>query len=348
MPDPTDPLGYAVPVYKERTIQTPPPPTAGRFRGKRYPTSKPYANELPAPPVMLPRPKHEGQENLRRTKVIVTYLESPGEFYVRVDREQEMFQRMSKQLAQQLESPEQVPSSELAPGLICAVQMEEKWNRYRIVRLDQQEANILLLDVGKSLSVPLDTIYRLKKLRGQIPTPPWHCRLWGVRPAGHLTNWSRSSADLMADSVKKAGSVYIQEYLNVPEEEENGLFREVRYVRFYHEFVLPGGPLECNQIVTGCVNDELLDKGLALKKPMEVNVQPIVKRWPPSLILPPQLDAIPRWMDSDGFLYIQHLKSSPFCHVDVISKLLNFHYSTATTTTPPPTEWETFEPCVAR
>ena len=343
MADPADPLGYAVPVYKERIIQMPPPPTAGRFRGKRYPTTKTsykLADELPAPPVL--RPQHKGHENLRRTKVVVTFFESPGEFYVRLDREQETFRKMSEQLAQQLDSPELVPSSELAADLICAVKVEEKWNRCQIVRFNQQEAEISLLDVGKSISVPLDTIYRLKELRGQKATPPMYCRLWGVGPAGHLTDWSSGSAELMAGSVNKAVSVYIQEYLKLLEEEDgNGSFREVRYVRFYHEFVLPG----CDQILTGCVNDDLLDKGLALRKPMEVNIQPMVKRWLPSLSLPPQLDAIPRWIDSDGFLYIQHVKESPFYHLDVISKLLDWHFST--TTAPPPTDWEQSEPCVA-
>ena len=103
----------------------------------------------------------------------------------------------------------------------------------------------------------------------------------------------------------------------------------------------------CDQIVTGCVNDDLLDNGLALRKRMEVNVQPTVKCWRPSLILPPQLDAIPRWIDSEGFLYIQHLKSSPFCHVDVINKLINWYY----TKTPPEPDticWEEHAPCVAR
>ena len=108
-----------------------------------------------------------------------------------------------------------------------------------------------------------------------------------------------------------------------------------------------GGMALCDQIVTGCVNDDLLDSGLALRKRMEVNVQPTVKCWRPSLILPPQLDAIPRWIDSEGFLYIQHLKSSPFCHVDVINKLINWYY----TKTPPEPDticWEEHAPCVAR
>ena len=296
-----------------------------------------------------PRPPHEGQENLNRTKVVVTHLESPGEFHVRFHKEQETFQSMSVQLAQQMDSnAELVPPSELTAGLVCAVKADDdKWNRCRIVRLDGAKAKVSLLDVGKCLCVPVNAIYRLKELRGQMAPPLWYCRLWGVRPAGHLTNWSRTSADKMAESVKKAGSVYIQEYLNELEEDEDGSFREVRYVRFYYEYVLPGGPLECDQIVTGCVNDDLLDRGLALKKAMGVNVQPPMKTWLPSLLLAPQLDAIPRWIDSNGFLYVQHLKTSPFYHVAVISKLLNWHYASAI----PPEPiccWEKDDPCVAK
>ena len=328
---------------KPRQVQHYLPPHMGGNQTKKMPSS-----QRAQPYVPPPKPPHEGQENVKRKKVIVPHLESPGEFYVRFEQDQESFQSMSDLLTQQLDSKaELVPFSELSTGLVCAVKADDKWSRCRIVRLDEAAAKVFLLDFGKCLSIPVNAIYQLAEIRGKIAPPLCYCRLWGVRPAGDSEKWSRTSADNMAESVKKASSVYIQEYFNEVEEDEDGSLREIRYVQFFHEYVLTGGPLECDQVVTGCVNDKLLDEGLALRKPMKVNVQPMVKRWLPSLILPPQLDAIPRWIDSEGFIYIQHLKSSPFCHVDVINKLLDWYYSNVS---PEPDTicWEEHVPCVAR
>ena len=45
-----------------------------------------------------------------------------------------------------------------------------------------------------------------------MTTPPWLCKIWGVRPAGHLTKWSRGSADFMKELIEKASALYIQDY----------------------------------------------------------------------------------------------------------------------------------------
>jgi len=37
------------------------------------------------------------------------------------------------------------------------------------------------------------------------------------------------------------------------------------FIRFFYEFLKPGGALECDTYVTTCLNDELIEMGLALR-----------------------------------------------------------------------------------
>lgn len=269
----------------------------------------------------------------------------------------ESAQKTFLHLSQQLEShltydvataDNRLHSTELAAGLICAVRLEQ-WNRCRIVRLNQDDTVVVrLLDFGRILTVSSNQLFRLDQPHWTaIPATALHCRLWGVRPAGHVSSWSRSSSDKMADSVKLSSSLYIQMYLVEEEESQDGTFQSIHYVRFYYEYLKPGGPLEFDQILTECLNDRLLDSGLALRQQMAVTYQPTPKRWLPSLVLPPELEAIPVLIDNEGLLYIQR-QPGPFNHLELITRLLNWHYAKSSPTMKDSSHWEKDEPCVAR
>ena len=76
---------------------------------------------------------------------------------------------------------------------------------------------------------------------------------------------------------------------------------------------------------------------------MPVNVQPV--RWLQSLMLPPQLDASPIFVDF-LYTYIHHATSSPFYHLETNNKLVNWFH--AETTEQPSDNWVQDEPCIAR
>lgn len=181
----------------------------------------------------------------------------------------------------------------------------------------------------------------------ETPALALECRLWGVRPAGHMTKWSGSATDKMRKKIKKCSALFVQVYFVQEELDDTGLFQSVHYVRFYHEYIKPGGPLEFDQTLTGCLNDELLDRGLALRDPMLVTLQPSPKRWLPSVTLPPELEgARPIWMDDDGLLYF-HRPIGPTNHVRVINTLINWHYEKSTPTPADLAHWVKDEPCIA-
>lgn len=98
------------------------------------------------------------------------------------------------------------------------------------------------------------------------PAMALHCRLWGIRPAGHATKWSGSSFDKLKDAIKRSSGLFVQVYFIQEEEiEDSGIFSSVHYVRFYYEYIRPGGPMEFDQTLTCCLNDDLLKDGLALR-----------------------------------------------------------------------------------
>ena len=92
-------------------------------------------------------------------------------------------------------------------------------------------------------------------------------------------------------------------------DEENGCV--IRHIRLYYEFVIPAEALTIDQVATGCINEELVNKGLALKKWMIAKVESNVLQWPTSRIALFKFNALTRYIDSEGFLYLVHEKKQP-------------------------------------
>ena len=183
----------------------------------------------------------------------------------------------------------------------------------------------------------------------ETPGLALECRLWGVRPAGHITKWSGSATDKMKRAIKTSKALFIQKYY-VQEEEigDTGIFQPVHFVRFFYEYIKPGGPLEFDQTLTGCFNDQLLDgeMRLAFREKMLVTIQPTPLRWLPSVTLPPEMEkAMPIWIDEDGLIYI-HRPIGPTNHVAAINKLIGWHYEKSTPTATDLAHWVKDDPCV--
>ena len=111
--------------------------------------------------VLLPTPLHLREEFRNKTRVFITYFVSPGEFYVRLDIEQENFRAMSEKLQNLMASGKLLPSSDLAEDVVCAVKIDGVWMRCRIISFDEQLAKISLIDVGNIISIKLDQSSRL-------------------------------------------------------------------------------------------------------------------------------------------------------------------------------------------
>ncbi|KAI9549848.1 hypothetical protein GHT06_004542 [Daphnia sinensis] len=372
--DPVDPF-VAWPqskLHKIRTIPTPPPPGAMATKRKRFPAKdwvptvvnpsaksrstlsmKSTVEDVPAP-IVLPIALSQGQENRHRTKIITTHLNSTGDFYVRVESAQKTYLNLVQQLDSHFSMSSELleklePVDRMTLGQVCAVKLDGQWNRCRVVgTVDDETTSVHLMDVGKTVNAT--QLYRLEQPRWMAtPVLALHCRLWGIRPAGHATKWSGSSFDKMKEAIKMSSALFVQVYFTQEEEmEDSGTFASVHYVRFYYEYIQPGGPMEFDQTLTCCLNDQLLEQGLALRDPMPVTVQPSPKRWLPSVPLPPELEnAIPIWLDDEGFIYF-HRPHGPTNHVKVINKLLEWHYGKSTPTANDLAHWIKDETCVVQ
>jgi hypothetical protein len=190
-----------------RTLPTPPPPEAIVAKRKRFPAKDwvprtpragpsdlPYDHHHPAPvpsihssaksafraspvpsqsPVYVPPPPalYEGQENRFRTKVVVSHLNSTGEFYIQIDKAQETYVNLTRQLDDHfanssllLEQLNQADKKTI--GLICAANVDGHWNRCRIVDIvDDKTVTLYLTDVGKKIKVDCTQLYRLSHPR---------------------------------------------------------------------------------------------------------------------------------------------------------------------------------------
>jgi hypothetical protein len=119
-------------------------------------------------------------------------------------------------------------------------------------------------------------------------------------PNGRSWAFARGSAtNKMREAIKTCSVLIVQKVFRSGRIIEDstvstGLFQSSYYVRFYHEYIRPGSPLEFAQTLTVIdglrLNDELLDRGLTLRRkdPKLVTLQPSPKRWLPSVTLPPE------------------------------------------------------------
>ena len=104
-----------------------------------------------------------------------------------------------------------LPLPDFAQNLVCAVNVEGEWNRCRIISFDKEIAKVYLMNVGKTISVKVDTLFCMRKINFPIP-PTRLCRLRRVRSAGHPPNWSRGSVDITKQLIEKADAIHIQYY----------------------------------------------------------------------------------------------------------------------------------------
>ena len=230
-------------------------------------------------------------ENVLRMNVSVLNIESPGVFFVRNQLSQKIFDSMAGLADYLNEKGQLVPLEELVPGVVCAIKgsTEGKWLRCRILQVGNGKwAKVVLIDVGEFKNVECTKIFSLKQLRWQmVEDTALLCKLWGIC------------------QVKEAQSLYCQEYFR---DEENGCV--IRHIRLYYEFVIPAEALTIDQVATGCINEELVNKGLALKKWMIAKVESNVLQWPTSRIALFKFNALTRYIDSEGFLYLVHEKKT--------------------------------------
>ena len=86
---------------------------------------------------------HHVREEIRnKTRVFVSHFVTPGEFYVRVDIEEENFRAMSDKLQNLMASGKLLPLSDLAQDVVCAVNIEGVWRRCRIISFDNELATV--------------------------------------------------------------------------------------------------------------------------------------------------------------------------------------------------------------
>jgi hypothetical protein len=127
-------------------------------------------------PVYLPPPPalHEGQENRFRTKIVVSHLNSPGDFYVRIDENEKIYANMTRQLdlhfAKSSLLLEQLKPAEVKTvGLACATNADGQWNRCLIVDIvDDKTVTVRLTDVGKMIKASCTQLFRLDSSRELI------------------------------------------------------------------------------------------------------------------------------------------------------------------------------------
>ena len=230
--------------------------------------------------------------------------------------------------------------------LVCAVNVEGEWNRCRIISFDKEIAKVYLMNVGKTISVKVDTLFCMRKINFPIP-PTRLCRLRRVRSAGHPPNWSRGSVDITKEFIDKADRIHIQYYWRKLEKIE-GKDCFFSYVRFYIQYLLELDGIQFHLTVLYFIKNQLVDLlnkdpvCMAYKEIMPVNDQPM--RWLPSLLPALQMDEIRFLSTLFKFMYIM----LRLVHFITLKQSTNWWIGFMPRRRSPPTIGSQDDSCIAR
>ena len=95
-----------------------------------------------------------------------------------------------------------------------AVEHQGTWYRCRLDTLIKDQVSIFLVDLGLSLVVSDVQLHPLDHRFQEEPFLAVRCSMWGLRPAGHVDRWSRTSHEKMMEVFKMASKCFIQIYSN--------------------------------------------------------------------------------------------------------------------------------------
>ena len=102
----------------------------------------------------------------------------------------------------------------LKVGCLYAVKYEGTWYRCKLETLNKHEASVLLVDVGSTVAVGGVQLRRLEDRFQEERSLVVRCSMWGLKPAGHVDKWSRTSHDRMTEMFKTASKFFIEIYRN--------------------------------------------------------------------------------------------------------------------------------------
>ena len=95
---------------------------------------------------------------------------------------------------------------------IYAVEHSGTWYRCKLETLTNDEAIVLLVDLGTTIIVTAAQLRRLENQFQEERFLVFRCSMWGLKPAGHVDKWSRASYDKMTAAFKMASKLFMQIY----------------------------------------------------------------------------------------------------------------------------------------
>lgn len=290
----------------------------------------------------------QSQENHERERSYLTHFVSPGEFYVQDEQEQMMHKSVLFKLTHLYNSKDteikSIENVEYGQLYACKQEGRQLWERCKILKPGSDSQNqfaVQLIDVGAVLTLSKEELCYIDTDLLEIPPLAKHCQLWGLRPAGHISQWSKSSIDHASEMFKSA-KAYIKVYHTETSQDYEST---IHYVRLFFEKVQLGGALECDQYITTCLNDDLFEKGLALRHSMTVSTHPS-NRWPCKREIPGEFAAVPISFEDDGFVYLH--ASGAHNQREAIAELLEWHYAKMNSEEEESNLWKKNAPCIIK
>jgi len=93
--------------------------------------------------------------------------------------------------------------------------IDENWERCRVESIEKDHMILILIDAGFKVKVSHQPIYQLdSRWIDNTDAKAKRCALWGLKPAGGMQIWSRTSIERMAEFMKKGAALFIETYSN--------------------------------------------------------------------------------------------------------------------------------------
>ena len=96
-------------------------------------------------------------------------------------------------------------------GVYAVWSIKENWQRCRVESIEEDHMILILIDAGCKLKVTDRSIYQLDpRWLDKTDAKAQRCSLWGLKPAGGMDIWSRTSVERMEEFKKKGSALFIE------------------------------------------------------------------------------------------------------------------------------------------
>ncbi|XP_076440382.1 uncharacterized protein LOC143279929 [Babylonia areolata] len=174
---------------------------------KMCPEASKGAAQFTPPTVLVDMPKYAvlDIQPQRKAEVFISWVKTPGEFYVQLADNQKVLDAISDDLQDVYRGSKAQSAANVTIGAMVAAKFSEdgQWYRAVVKKVSGTSSEVEFVDFGNSDHVPTDSPLKLEDKLCAIPAQAVRCSLSGIRPLSQGSTWSGDAKEFLETLTEK-------------------------------------------------------------------------------------------------------------------------------------------------